>query len=483
MQIKRFYATSACAAMRDIRKTLGPDAFILSVRQLSDAASEIINGGRARFEVTAARERPEAVLRAPGSANRGPGRRPFQTRSSASSLAAAIPQGSSALDAPSATGAPTPTTWNPPLSFGPAARGILPAQTAADLREIIEELKSLRAHLTAAQGGSAQQSVRPSQPAKPSALPQPYILPSDASSRDGALNAWRNSVPPQALSTKFLGDEPGRRIAPDTLLPACDLQERLRAHGVEELLIERLIDRLHLATSQEAPDGSSTVPDGQGTFGHFVRAARDFTPRAKETERPGAGPRKMALVGPTGVGKTTSIAKIASHYALRESQRVALATLDTYRIAAADQLKTYARLLGVPIEVLSDPSQLGACFDRFADMDLVLVDTPGHSPRDHTAVARLAAALGGHPDVEIHLVLNCSTRGNELRLVMERFRPMGYNRLIFSKLDEADCWGELLNTWIMGGFEVSYFTTGQRVPEDLEPASVEFLCKGLLSAF
>jgi flagellar biosynthesis protein FlhF len=251
---------------------------------------------------------------------------------------------------------------------------------------------------------------------------------------------------------------------------------------VEDPLIERLIDRLHFAAGHEAPDGSSTMPEGRGTFGHFVRVARDFTPRVTETERQGKGPRKMALVGPTGVGKTTTIAKIASHCALRESQRVALATLDTYRIAAADQLRTYARLLGVPIEVLSEPSQLGACFDRFADMDLVLVDTPGHSPRDDKAVARLAADLGKHPDVEVHLVLNCSTRGNELRRVMESFRPMGYNRLIFSKLDEADCWGELLNTWIMGGFEVSYFTTGQRVPEDLEPASVEFLCRGLIRA-
>jgi len=186
-------------------------------------------------------------------------------------------------------------------------------------------------------------------------------------------------------------------------------------------------------------------------------------------------------VGPTGVGKTTTLAKIASHYALDRGQDVVLVTLDTYRIAAVEQLRTYGRLLGVPVEVAADGQSLQEIFGHYAEADLILVDTPGYGPGDATSLARLGAALRQVEALEVHLLLTASVRPGEMRRVLKAFEPLEYTRLVFSKLDETRHLGEVLNAWNQADLPVSYFTTGQRVPEDLEVASVEYLCKELVT--
>jgi flagellar biosynthesis protein FlhF len=220
----------------------------------------------------------------------------------------------------------------------------------------------------------------------------------------------------------------------------------------------------------------------RATFLQFVEAVKQFV-ATPESNAPAsrAGARKMALVGPTGVGKTTTLAKIASHYALDCGQDVVLVTLDTYRIAAVEQLRTYGRLLGIPVEVAADGQSLQEVFEHYADADLILVDTPGYGPGDATSLARLGAALRRIEGLEIHLLVTASVRAGEMRRVLGAFDPLGYDRLIFSKLDEARHLGEVLNAWNHADLPVSYFTTGQRVPEDLEAASVEYLCKELVT--
>ncbi len=286
-------------------------------------------------------------------------------------------------------------------------------------------------------------------------------------------------------------------------LPLLKFQEHLHKQGVDAALSRRILDRMRFASRSAADDNSKTGGKGarssqlsgaRGAFKLFVEAVHDFVPRRKTSSMAAEGPNgnrapkkgkerhphKIALIGPTGVGKTTTIAKIASHYALEKNLKVALVTLDTYRIGAVEQLRTYAKLLGVPLEVVADPPKLRQAFDRFARADLVLIDTPGHSPGDDTALDRLSATLTRYEDLEVHLVLTASLRMEETYRIMKSFEPMGYDRVIFSKLDEARRLGEILNAWIMGGFDVSYFTTGQRVPEDLEKATVDSLCKGLV---
>jgi flagellar biosynthesis protein FlhF len=186
-----------------------------------------------------------------------------------------------------------------------------------------------------------------------------------------------------------------------------------------------------------------------------------------------SGPAVIALVGPTGVGKTTTVAKIASDALLRRNLKVGLINLDGYKVAAFDQLGTYAKILNVPFRAAQDADELAAAIRDFQSLDLVLIDTTGRSQRDPDALKAMRDVLAGVPDVRAELVLAVTTRDAELYDMASRFavfRPQG---IIVSKLDEATSYGSILNVSQKAKLPLHYFTTGQRVPEDLEEATRE----------
>ena len=186
--------------------------------------------------------------------------------------------------------------------------------------------------------------------------------------------------------------------------------------------------------------------------------------------------RVMALVGPTGVGKTTTIAELAAAYRFQNLQ-VGLVTLDFYRIAAVDQLRTYADILGVPIQVALTPGEFHDALEKFRNKDVVLVDTAGRSQRDRLKMNELRSFLeSGLPD-EVHLVASATTTRGGMKDVIENFGPLSSGRLILSKVDEAPGIGVVLDQLLDGGLKVSYLTTGQRVPEDIEPADASKLAR------
>lgn len=182
-------------------------------------------------------------------------------------------------------------------------------------------------------------------------------------------------------------------------------------------------------------------------------------------------PRVVALVGPTGVGKTTTIAKLAVHYSLKHEKSVALVTTDTYRIGAAEQLAAYAEIMRLPIEVVRTTADAARALERFSGVDLVLVDTPGRSPRQVGHLEGVSAILRALAPQEIHLVLSLATRDRDLRLAADRFRVLGYNRLLLTKLDECAFPAFLLHVASRHPEPLSYVTFGQGVPEDLAWAS------------
>ncbi len=184
-----------------------------------------------------------------------------------------------------------------------------------------------------------------------------------------------------------------------------------------------------------------------------------------------AGTRIVALVGPTGVGKTTTIAKIAANYALLAKRRVSLLTMDTYRIAAAQQLKTYAEIIGVPLEVVFTPRALTEALERHKDRDLIRIDTAGRSQHNKMHLAELKAFLDqAHPD-EVHLVLSATTKTRDAMEIIDGFATvLPLNRLIITKLDETSSYGMILNACRYLGKPLAYVTTGQSVPEDIEVA-------------
>ncbi len=184
-----------------------------------------------------------------------------------------------------------------------------------------------------------------------------------------------------------------------------------------------------------------------------------------------SGQTILALVGPTGVGKTTTIAKLASIMALKKKKKVALLTMDTFRIAAVDQLKRYGDIIGVPVSVAETPADVQRLLHEHADKDLILIDTAGRGRGDIEQMKKLHALAELDVKVKFNLVLSVNTRDAYLYDTVKRFRGVGIDSLTFTKLDESSEFGPILNTALYSGKPVAFFTDGQRVPEDIEAAS------------
>lgn len=196
-----------------------------------------------------------------------------------------------------------------------------------------------------------------------------------------------------------------------------------------------------------------------------------------------SGVKVIFFIGPTGVGKTTTIAKLASKFRLDEKKKVALLTADTYRIAAAEQLRTYANILEVPFRVIYAEEELGKAAEDFKEYDYLLIDTAGHSHQNDEQkenTTKLIAALNEKIDREVYLVLSATTKYRDLRSIADSYREMADYKLIFTKLDETTTLGSLLNMRLYTGASLSYVTCGQNVPDDMEEFNPQKTVKRLL---
>ncbi len=190
--------------------------------------------------------------------------------------------------------------------------------------------------------------------------------------------------------------------------------------------------------------------------------------------------RLAALVGPTGVGKTTTIAKLAANFRLKEKRRVGLITVDTYRIAAVEQLRTYADIIDLPMHVVSTPREMRETVERMSHLDLILLDTAGRSPKDEIRLQELKVFLNEAGADEVHLVLGCVAGARALQQTAEQFGVVGPTSLILTKLDESEGLGNILPLLRNGGLPLSYLTDGQNVPDDIEIADAHRLARMIL---
>lgn len=205
--------------------------------------------------------------------------------------------------------------------------------------------------------------------------------------------------------------------------------------------------------------------------------------KAVPIKKDGKKPRVIFFVGPTGVGKTTTIAKLASRFRLEQKRKVALLTADTYRIAAAEQLRTYANILEVPFRVIYSVEELQGGVKDFKDYDFILVDMAGHSPHNPALRESMNAFLNGleeGTEREVHLVLSATTKYKDLLNIVEAYKEIGDYKIIFTKLDETTTLGNLLNLKLHTGAGLSYITCGQNVPDDIEIFNPQKTVKQLL---
>jgi len=241
--------------------------------------------------------------------------------------------------------------------------------------------------------------------------------------------------------------------------------------------LRRLVEEMH----RPAPAAEPAPAGRRAGTAHDGPRARTTQPGDTPLTAPTRGTAVM-LIGPTGAGKTTTIAKIAARAALIDGRRVGLITLDNYRIGGVDQIRTFAELIGVPLEVAETPAALGELIDPAHE--LTLIDTAGRSPRDTAAIAELASHVAGL-ELEIHLVVPAALSPAQIDELVGRYAALAPTRLLFTKVDECERTPELALAPSRTRLPITWVTTGQAVPEDIEqpsPARVLELASGALTA-
>jgi len=349
------------------------------------------------------------------------------------------------------------------------------APLARELRDLREKVEVM---------SKRDEELRQRQTEPPSVAADPH-----GKAGDGGINL--NNIPRQdleeikklLLNTLVRSQEGGIKSVqwPDAAIqgttvttPASEkppLVRELERQGIEPDLQGKIIETVN------------TLPMGQGeetlkgrlgeAFGRLIRFAGNL--RMKKN-----APRIIALVGPTGVGKTTTTAKLAAMYALNRGNKVALITMDIFRVGAVEQLKTYTKIMGIPLEVASTPKELERAVERHADCDLILIDTAGRSHKDSDKLEEMKGFLETTIQSDIYLCLSATTKDRELEVILNRFSIFPISKVVFTKLDECESVGCIVNLLLKANLQIAYFTTGQRVPEDIEVATSEKLAELIL---
>lgn len=252
-----------------------------------------------------------------------------------------------------------------------------------------------------------------------------------------------------------------------------NLQIALKQNEVNDKVIQDMISRL---------TGAEIVADKNS-----AKARAALEKYLRKTIRVATGitlfsgrPKVVALIGATGVGKTTTLAKIAAKFVLEKGVSAAMITADTYRISAVDQLKTYSDIIGLPLEIVYSPDALKKAIDKHSNKQLILIDTAGRSQYNDYQMKELCEFLAVDKNIEKHLVMSATTKNRDAEAILEHFSVCKPDRVIFTKTDETSSIGLVPNLLHKKKIALSYLTDGQSVPDDIHPASIEKLAELLL---
>lgn len=430
MLVKTFQAPSMAEALRLVKAELGPDAMILSTKK--EKTGGILGFfSKPVYRVTAAIEPARTTAPPPPAPYREP---PERERTAKEELENSM--------------------------LAPLAREL------KELREKVEALSRREEEMRREAKPEPTESEKESTPPQEPGFSLKNIPRSDleeikklllntlVKSQEGGVK----TVEWPAADLASIEGKSGEEILPED----SPLAKELVKSGVSTELIRKILDTL---STLPLEGGGQSLKSRLGeTFGKLIKFAGTLKLRKNS-------PRIVALVGPTGVGKTTTTAKLAAMYALNKGNKVALITMDIFRVGAVEQLKTYSRIMGIPLEVASTPKELEKAVEKHSTCDLIFIDTAGRSHKDKEKLDEMKNFLDNKIPIEVYLCLSATTKDRELEEILSRFRIFSINKVVFTKIDECESVGNMVNLLMKDNLQIAYFTTGQRVPEDIEVAT------------
>ncbi len=525
MNLRTYQALSLTEALTRIKADLGDDAVVLHSRTFRRGGMLGI-GGQLIYEVTASPPAPRAEPNARPPQRTAATRPPDLDRTvaddSARTAAMALALAEQARRRQQSVKGPIPTPAPPAAPATRLSRPGIEVELSRSLPHAAESPISrapaaappIREQAKSASAGLENQPGRPRQEVAPLPVARRYVLSPDAPTHAPAPpSAPATPSAPVALPVrarpKSDADTPVARTRASAPLRAGKAEVALhdelatlkqmvgqvlqRQSGtlqptMPEALFNEYVSLIQNEVAQEIADelcdvvrrelSEADLKNPRAVRDAFRRHLAQYVPVAPDSLLVNAGdgrPLTIALVGPTGVGKTTTVAKLAAAFKLRHGKRVGLITTDTYRIAAVDQLRTYANIIGLPLKVALTPDEMAEACESLANCDVILIDTAGRSPNDGARLDEIRAFATAADPHEIHLVLSSTCSEPALMRTIERFSTVKTDRVIFTKTDEAVSLGVLINVMRKAGKELSFITTGQEVPDHIEAGSPQRL--------
>ncbi|MFD2171340.1 flagellar biosynthesis protein FlhF [Tumebacillus lipolyticus] len=444
MLVKRYLVKEMPEAVAMIREDLGKDAVILSTKKVQKRGFFGLFP-KTHIEVVAAANEEQSAPSAPQP-------QPFKPRPTATN-AYQLQMGQAAQN--------QPPTQERPESAAPAA--VRNERSAASLGQLLQKQGEAASAIPAlGQQGAEAVLAADAGSAIPPLSKQGVAQAPSVQAEEQVLREV------QELRTMFrnlLHTSP-QQLVPDSVI---NVRKQLIQQDISEQSVDRLIERgirnfaqVHEVSEQEF----------RGVLTNFIREDLDrYSPPSQIALKT----RVVAFIGPTGVGKTTTIAKLAAEQVLTKGKKVGLITTDTYRIAAVEQLRTYANILGIPLQVCYAPEDIKRAMGAFSDFDLILIDTAGRNYQNLLNVQQLNAYLEEIQPDETYLVLSLTTKAADLEAIVSNFAQVRADKFLFTKSDETRTFGAVYNLVTQFQKPLSYMTTGQNVPEDIEAISTESL--------
>ncbi len=418
MNAKTYKAETMGEALAEIKRDLGRDAVILHTRNVRRGGLLGFIGGKLMWEVTATPH-----MRLPARTPQGKYLKTERLPIDFSPIFAPPPK----IARPAPTFTPPPQSAAPAATFAPVPMVAAPAPVFA--------------------------------PEPGIAYPAPSVPPSPAPSTQGDITTELTEI---RGMVQMLVSRGTQHKGSDVAIELLELHEELVRRDVDRDLATELMKQLQGVVARDELTNKRLVRE---KLIDLISQSLPVVGSDGPSKRQGEA-RVIALIGPTGVGKTTTIAKLAAEFKLKQNKRVGLITVDTYRIAAVDQLRTYAEIIQVPIHAVLTGGELHQGIHAMNDLDVIIIDTAGRSPNDQMHLNQLRDFLTAAAPDEIHLVVSANANLKCTNNTLERFVPLGADRIIISKIDEAETFGMILTVG-RSRIPLSYVTTGQDVPDDI----------------